>query len=210
MAATAKKSAEYLNLKPGRLVTNKRVKKGKPPAGRKHMMYTMGDGYEAGDNWTVIMADVALYFFITQEMIDTAVHKSGRYCVIGQAFAAIFGDHIDWQVGTGEVKIWDVDAKIEVRFRTPTALQQAIRKFDPKKGRWPLPANMYRLLPIAKSSLEHRKNYKARAAAKHKKNKGSATITVRTVVRCKPVARKTASRTVLRNARIVRNGYAAA
>lgn len=210
MAATANKSAEYLDLKPGRLVTHKRVKRGKPPAGRKHMMYTMGDGYEAYDNWTVIMADVALYFFITQEMIDTAVRKSGRYCVIGQAFEAIFGNHIDWQVGTGEVKIWDVDAKIEVRFRTPTTLQKAIRKFDPKTGRWPLPANMYRLLPIAKSTLANRKNSKARAAAKHKKNKSSGTITVRPIVRRKPVARKPASRTVLRNARIVRNGYIAA
>ena len=210
MASTAKKNAEYLNLEPGRLVAHKRVKRGTPPAGRKHVMYTMGDAYEAGDNWTVILADVSLYFFITQEMIDTAVQKSGRYCVIGQAFAAIFGNHIDWQVGTGEIKIWDVDAKIEVRFRTPGPLQQAIRKFDHKKGRWPLPANMYRLLPIAKSTIASRKNNKAKKVAAKQKNKNSGLVTVKNVVRRKSVVRKAASRTVLRNAHIIRNGYVAA
>jgi len=206
MAVKANNQPAYLNLVAGELKAKRRVQKGPVAAKTAHTMYTMGDAYDAADGWTIILASVPLYFYITTEMIARAVKKSGRYCVIGQAFEAIFGKDIAWQVGPGHVKIWDVNAKIEVRFVTPGPLARAIRKFDPKTGYWPLPANMYRLLPFVKSTIDRLKG-KKRAAAKRVKTKAPAVLVVKNPIRRGRRKSAPASRTVLRNARMPRNGW---
>ncbi len=211
MASKANNQPEYLNLVAGELKSKRRAQKGRVAAKTAHTMYTMGDAYNAADGWTIILASVPLYFYITTEMIARAVKKSGRYCVIGQAFEAIFGKDIAWQVGPGLVKIWDVNAKIEVRFVTPGPLQRAIREFDPETGYWPLPANMYRLLPFVKSTIDRLKGKKRAAAKRVKKKDGKqsspATLVVKNPVRRRRRKPAPASRTVLRNARMPKNGW---
>lgn len=199
--APAKKQPNFMDLVPKRLIA------AAPPAHVTSIrsFYSMGPAYEAENGWTVVMADRPLVFVITPEMVDKAAVKSARYCVVAQALGAMLGDRFEWQVLKTTVKIWDRKNKIELRFRTPAILGKAIAVFD-KKKRWPLPPNIYQLLPvkIAKRKKKATKLSKATCTIKTKGGKGSKTkvTVVRTPIRRKPRRKSTASRTFLRTTRV--------
>lgn len=165
---------------------------GRPKAGTTHGFCQFGPVYPARDNWRVVIAKDPLFIHITPEIIERAVPGSPRHCAIALALLAFFGKHYDFQVGSGVTKIWDFKEKIELRLHTPSTLSRALRTFDKKKD-WGLPANLYRLGPLAPIiANRERHNKKKRAAAKR-----NGLVAVR-----QPKPRAAPTRTVLRNSRI--------
>ncbi len=155
----AQKKVVPPDLTVGELAAPRRTSRGRRPANQRHAFYQLGDAYAATDGWTVIVATVPLFFTITPEMIAKAAVRSARFCVVAQALDALFGTMYSFQVGSGETKIWDFAAKIEVRFHTPSVLARAISGFDRNKG-WQLPPNLYRLAPMNKKVIVRRKTYR--------------------------------------------------
>lgn len=177
----------------------------KSPRRSRNVLLTMGNSYKAENNWTVVIATVPLYLNITQEMIDRSIGRSGRYCVVAQAIEALFGKRMYFQVGAGITKIWDLNAKIEVRWHTSGPLAAGIKGFDKPGGSWKLPPNIYKLNPVprslkpenARKSREKLQKARKRAAAASKAVGLKVTVfTRRNAARAKP------TRTVLRNSRI--------
>lgn len=189
MATTAKKARKSLV---------------KLPRKSRNAMLSMGKRYKAENDWIVVIATVPLYLSITQEMIDRAIGRSGRFCVVAQAIEALFGKRMYFQVGAGVTKIWDLDAKIEVRWHTSKVLAMGIAVFD-ATGRWELPANIYKLNPVPPSWKPESARTSREKLAKARKKIAAASKALGLKVsvaasRSKPKAKP--MRTVLRNSRI--------
>jgi hypothetical protein len=142
-------------------------------------------------------------------MVKQALPGNAGKCVVALALDAVFGKKYPLQVGKTFTKIWDVNEKIEVRFMTPAALSKRLGTFDEKKG-WQLPSNIYKLHPIPAFVRNGEKNRASARDYHAKKGKRKAAATVKiggktTIIKGakrKSVARKPASRIVLRNTRI--------
>lgn len=205
MAVTATKK------KSGRTSTTK-ARIGRPPLGTRHGFLEMGVCKPAAHDWTVVLATNPLYFVIDEVMIKKAVPGAPERCVVALALKKLFGKQYDFQVGKVYTKIWDRDAKIEIRWYTPAALSKRIGKFDAKKG-WDLPPNIYKLQAMPKSVISGLKNLlagidyhvkkklKTRIAGKFSSSSSSSTIVKGTKKR----KRTAYSRMVLRNSRIAWN-----
>lgn len=176
--------------------------RGHVPVEYDHPFMSFGDTYAAEDDWRVVFSRERVPFTITPAMIDKAVPKAPKDCVIAQAFKALFGKMYDFQVGAGITKIWDPKAKIELRTRTAGQLSKAIPKFDRPPYIWPLPPNMYFLYPMQKQRAD---DYKARGTGKKRVAEKRVEVSDRVAT---PIRRKrkkkraTATRSVIRNSRI--------
>jgi|688.fasta_scaffold364797_1 hypothetical protein len=157
----------------------KRVKKsGKDSVHKRHCyksspLLSMGDAFpdEVDPEWTIVIAREPFWFNISVENIKKAIPGDPRFCVVALALDDAMGGMFDYQIGAGITKIFDIDKKIEVRFKTPGCLQRQMRKFDRLNGKWKLPPGMYRLHPMPTSWREvvgpkGKKKRKERAAAK--------------------------------------------
>lgn len=168
-------------------VAKKRVCRAKPGAKRskdgvhkRHCykssaLLAMGDSFkdELDPKWTIVIAREPFWFNISLEHIASAVPGDARYCVVALALDEATGGVYDYQIGAGITKIFDIEKKIEVRFKTPGCLQRQIRRFDKPNGQWDLPPGLYRLHPMPTSwrvdadpKLRKKKELKIKAAAK--------------------------------------------
>lgn len=146
-------------------VAKKRVCRAKPGAKRskdgvhkRHCykssaLLAMGDSFkdELDPKWTIVIAREPFWFNISLEHIASAVPGDARYCVVALALDEATGGVYDYQIGAGITKIFDIEKKIEVRFKTPGCLQRQIRRFDKPNGQWDLPPGLYRLHPMPTS-----------------------------------------------------------
>ena len=145
--------------------------RGRPPLGSRHGFLGMGVCKRAANDWTVVLATNSLYFTIDEAIIRRAEPGNPERCVVALALKRVFGKQYDFQVGKVYTKIWDRNAKIEIRWHTPAALSKRIGKFDGKKG-WDLPANIYKLHPMPKDVVNGWKNTLANISYHvNKKNK---------------------------------------
>ena len=179
---------------------------GRPATGTRHPFLNMGRVHEAADNWRVVFADEVLQFTISQETVDKSIGRSGRFCVIALSLERFFDKRYDFQVGSGITKIWDLEEKIELRYRTPSNISKAIRTFD-TTGEWGLPANIYKLAAYPQSMIEATKRWVAKnRTARHEKRRIELLIKENpsaAAIRRKPTKhRAPRTRTVLRHARI--------
>lgn len=168
----------------------------------------MGVCKPAAHDWTVVLATNPLYFVIDETMIKKAIPGAPERCVVALGLKKLFGKQYDFQVGKVYTKIWDRDAKIEIRWFTPAALSKRIGKFDAKKG-WDLPPNIYKLQAMPKSVISGLSNllagikYHVDKKAKRKAAGKFSSAGTRSLVKgAKKRKRATYSRMVLRNSRI--------
>lgn len=170
---------------------------GRPTLGSRHGFLGMGVCKPAAHDWTVVLATNPLYFTIDEAIIRRAEPGNPERCVVALALKRVFGKQYDFQVGKAYTKIWDRDAKIEIRWHTPGALSKRIGKFDKKKG-WDLPANIYKLHPMPKNVINGWKNTLA-TIEYHVKKKNE-----------KKVAGKFSSKTSTKTSTLIKGGKLAA
>lgn len=151
----------------------KRTRGGKDSVHKRHFikssaLLSMGDVVrdEVDPAWKIVTAREPLWFHISADHAKRAKKGDARFCVVALALDDATGHMYDYQIGAGVVKIFDIKAKIEVRFKTPGVLQRQLRKFDMPNGKWDLPPGMYRLHPMPASWREVKKRKKAAAKVK--------------------------------------------
>ena len=135
-----------------------------------------GEAIKCNDNYIAVMATTTQMFVITQKHIDNGIPNHPRKCIVGLAMEAGFGSQYRYEIGIVITKIIDEENKVFVRYMTPPAISEQIKKWErpgmrgQKFGTWKIPPGPQILGAIPPSLI---RLYKGQIARGKKPPKGT-------------------------------------
>lgn len=113
----------------------------------KHMFCKLGQTHYSSDgSKLIVVAKKPMTVWITKAIIASANRRDARGCAVAMAIRKALGPQYAVRVHQTSVVIWDMETMTEIRFRLPSYVSAAIKRFD--KGQdWDLPVGAIELLP---------------------------------------------------------------